>query len=334
MPSQYELKFVSTVEEGSKPKKALIFAIACLKTLLLLIKGWPQVAHIHFTSRASSLRKLILAHLCRLFGKEVILHSHGAEYHLFVKSLRPSFRRWTVDTLKMANCLICLSERWRRFFVDLGVNKRHTVVLPNPIAPAPHVQKIENKSCVQFLFLGEIGIRKGAFDIVKAVSILPDRVKNNIRVLIVGNGMIQELRKAIENANLCGIIQVADWVDAETRDKLLAESDALLLPSYNEGLPMSVLEAMSFALPVITTPVGGIPEYVHDRESGLLIEPGNVRALANAIQQLACDPDLRSKLGNAAREAVKPLDVKLYCAKLGTVYDYVISKGHPPEDLA
>jgi glycosyltransferase involved in cell wall biosynthesis len=85
----------------------------------------------------------------------------------------------------------------------------------------------------------------------------------------------------------------------------LANADAFVLPSHNEGLPMSLLEAMAATLPVISTPVGGIPEVVEHGVNGLITDAGNVQSLANNMRALVDDAELRAKLGRAARETIQ-----------------------------
>jgi glycosyltransferase involved in cell wall biosynthesis len=84
----------------------------------------------------------------------------------------------------------------------------------------------------------------------------------------------------------------------------LRRASAFLLPSHAEGLPMGLLEAMAHGLPVITTPVGGIPEVVKDRDTGLLVAPGDVGGLARAIACIARDTALREDMGRRGRVVV------------------------------
>jgi glycosyltransferase involved in cell wall biosynthesis len=93
-----------------------------------------------------------------------------------------------------------------------------------------------------------------------------------------------------------------------------------ILPSYNEGLPMALLEAMSWGLPVITTPVGGIPELVISGTNGLLVNPGDIAGLSAALQSLVASEQLRLQLGNAARATVMPFEIGKYFSQLASVY--------------
>ena len=115
-------------------------------------------------------------------------------------------------------------------------------------------------------------------------------------------------------------VTVLSWISPAERDQLLENADAFVLPSYNEGLPMSMLEAMAWGLPAIVTPVGGIPEVISDKQNGLLVQPGNQQQLVQAMQSLIEDERLRLALGTAGRNRVQSLDIKNYMSSLLKVY--------------
>jgi glycosyltransferase involved in cell wall biosynthesis len=127
------------------------------------------------------------------------------------------------------------------------------------------------------------------------------------RLRIVGkeeyDGEDESLRRSIAAV---GVTAAVDFLGVAGPDRLrevYRSADVFCLPSYREGLPLAILEAMAFGLPVVATPVGGIPDVVVDGESGLLVEPGDPKALADAITRLA-DAELRMRIGSTAREHI------------------------------
>jgi glycosyltransferase involved in cell wall biosynthesis len=174
---------------------------------------------------------------------------------------------------------------------------------------------------------------KGAFDLVQAVACLPEEARSRIRVVVAGNGALAELRAASSAAGI-DTIEVREWLDSAERDALLKRADAFVLPSYHEGLPMALLEAMAWGLPPICTPVGSIPEVVRHRLNGLLVPPGDIAQLATAIQRLAINPTERRRMGALARATVEPFAIDAYMSRLCHVYATVAATGLPPRALA
>jgi glycosyltransferase involved in cell wall biosynthesis len=113
-------------------------------------------------------------------------------------------------------------------------------------------------------------------------------------------------------------------VTGEQKNKLVLEADIFALPSYNEGLPIALLEAMAAGMAIITTPVGGIPEVITDGDNGFLVAPGNISDLAEKLTILVNNQELRQKMGWRNRKiAEQGLDVKPYAARLVSLYETV-----------
>ncbi|MCW5947240.1 MAG: glycosyltransferase family 4 protein [Fimbriimonadales bacterium] len=324
MPDSVHLRFISTMEDGSNVMKAFVFLLSIVRVFGLLLVGWPDVVHLHFTSRGSNLRKMTLARLAMLFRRRVIMHGHGGEFHLFVERLKPWYRKFTLKTLQRSNLVICLSESWREYYLTLGIDPPKLVALPNPVLVPDAVPNRSNRQRIQFLYLGLMSELKGVYDLLQAFASLPDSTRQKAQLVMAGNGELDKVRQIAAEIGIQGSVTVYDWVGPTERDRLLEESDVFLLPSYIEGLPMGMLEAMSYGMPVITTPVGGIPEYVKDGVTGLLIEPGAVDALAKAMETLIESEEMRLRIGAAGRDAVKPLDARVYCDKLAKLYSSVM----------
>ena len=124
-----------------------------------------------------------------------------------------------------------------------------------------------------------------------------------LRLVYAGKGSgVEETRRLADQLGLGGRVEFTGWLEAERARATLAAATIFVLPSFVEGMPMALLEAMALGLPVIATPVGGVPEIVTHQVDGLLVPPGDVDALAAAIARLMSEPALRERLGRAARE--------------------------------
>ena len=125
-----------------------------------------------------------------------------------------------------------------------------------------------------------------------------------LRIECAGDGDLDEAERAIASMGLADRVRIHGWIEPRHRDELLARATVFVLPSHAEGLPMSLLEAMAAGCPVVATAVGGIPDLVSHGVNGLLVEPGDAQALADAVGRVLADPKLARSLGRAARATV------------------------------
>jgi glycosyltransferase involved in cell wall biosynthesis len=210
-------------------------------------------------------------------------------------------KRMIVGQLEAAARVLVLSESWRRFVAEIAP-RAETAVVPNYV-DVPDGAALRARPAREILFLGLIGERKGVFDLLPAFAAA--RAANGaLELTIGGNGAIGRARSEAQRLGVADHVDLRGWVGAQEREALLTRADIFALPSRNEGLPMSVLEAMARGLPVIATPVGGVPELIEDGVNGLLVPPADPDALARAILKLADDQEGRAALGRAARETI------------------------------
>jgi glycosyltransferase involved in cell wall biosynthesis len=150
-------------------------------------------------------------------------------------------------------------------------------------------------------FLGTLNASKGLDVLVKACSNLAQR--RPFRLAVAGDGPLrQELEAAADSSGLP--IAILGRLSSSDIPRFLAAVDVLAMPSYDEGLPRAVLEAMAMRVPVVASRVGGIPDAVQDRGTGLLVSPGDPEMLAAALHRVLDEPELASRLGDAGRRRV------------------------------
>jgi glycosyltransferase involved in cell wall biosynthesis len=322
LPRGIAATHIATMVEGSKPRKLATYLRALVQAWLRL-RERPDVVHIHFASRASSVRKMMLARLALALGCKVIMHAHGGGYPDYWASLTPRARQRVAQVLRRAHAVIVLGERWRGFFASIGVPPERLVVFSNPVAlpPAPPVRAPGARAV--FVFLGLVSEAKGVFDLVEALASLPAGTRARMKLVIAGNGEHAALRRRVAHHRLENEVEILGWVDAPQRDALLASADAFVLPSHGEALPMALLEAMAWGLPAVCTPVGSVCEVARHEHNALLAPVGDVAALARALERLALDHELRARMGTAARRSVEGMAVESYIEKLRALYEAV-----------
>lgn len=281
----------------------------------------PKVVSVHTASWNSFYRSFIYIAIARLVRLPVVLHIHPANFYEF-------YRRggWVRKSLiesagNMSAKIVFLTSSIRDHFVAVYPDK-DLYVLPNPVNVGQFTRR-ENtpeRNRLQLLFMGWIVKGKGVYDIV---DVIPGVLKSfpDARFVFAGNKEVEQLRSMIKQRGLGEVTSVPGWVSGQEKVDLLLGSGALLLPSYSEGVPNVILEAMASGLPIITTPVGGIPSILQHMVSGLFVNPGDKAELESAILQLLRDEVLARKISlEAQRLALELYNVDTVGKELELIY--------------
>lgn len=288
----------------------------------------PDIIHIHTSKGIAWLKDTFFILAAKAYGRRVVLHMHGGNFGELHDRNTRFVQSYTGKALRLSDAVILVSAAMKRRIARIIPNER-AIILRNCIAVDDISSHLFNRSSngTTALFLGVIGASKGVFDLLQCMSYLK---LNNISIhLWVGGGEEREgdLRRAqarLEELHLEDTCQLVGEVRGEKKARLLREANLFVLPSYHEGLPMAILEAMAAGLAVVSTPVGGIPEVIADGYNGFLITPGDVGALTDRLTMLANNPTLRRVMGWRSREmAVRELDVKAYVDRLVAIYELV-----------
>lgn len=277
-----------------------------------------KIIHVQGSHGASFHRKSIFVKIARRFGKKVVWHMHASQFVPFYEN--QSDKKEIVKTLNLADKLIVLSRYYYDFYKSIGVDENKIVILNNIVPKAEQKKVKHNDRKVHFLFLGEISHRKGAFDMIQAICNDYKEFDGKVEVRIGGNGETERIMSAIKDNGLEGTVKFEGWVNGQKKTDLLNWADVYILPSYNEGLPISILEALSYGCPIISTPVGGIEEVVKHRKNGLIVEPGNLLQIADAMKSYINSANRIQKEGAYSQEIVKPFLPEPVFLKLKEIY--------------
>lgn len=298
------MRFIPTWRLGPKAVKAFYMLQAMVRTaLLLLLDRRIRIVHIHGAANASFSRCRIFIGMARRFGKKVILHEHAADFKEFYEA--SADKQSIISVLRSVDLLIALSESWKQFYISIGMPAGKIEVLKNPVTPGQSENAKTAHHPLRALYLGEISRRKGATDLLTALSSGKEFFDGKIEVRFGGNEVDGDIRSEIEAKGLQNTALYMGWVSGSAKTEALEWADIYILPSYNEGLPIAILEAMASGMPVITTPVGGIPELVRDGNNGTLIPPGRSDCIAAALRWYISNPQQVEILGRKALSDVR-----------------------------
>ena len=287
-----------------------------------------DIAHLHVApGRPLPLvRALAMCAAARMAGAGVVCHVHSAR----LNGGRPEevypgpLYRWLLRRLSVAHTIVTVSDRGRdllrRYVPGVEVETIDNAV---EVAAFPRAHPATEPPVV--VFVGTISERKGLRDLLSAAIELRERgiEKWTLRVVgganEVGEKEAESIREAYRSAGFGD--SLVGSLDAPGVRRELAAAAVFVLPSYAEGQPIAILEAMAAGLPVVSTRVGAVPDVVTDDVSGLLVECGAPTALAVALERLITDPSLRQRFGDEGYRVVSERhDVPVLAEHLGELY--------------
>ena len=289
-------KFVATTTSGSKASKALQLVAALSRcTALLLFDRKIKIVHIHAATKLSFRRKALFVSLAKFFGKKVVFHAHGGGFKDYYEQNKDRMTR----VLRKCDCIVALSQEWQAFFAD--EMKLPNVRVVNNVIEAPVVNEMPHDGKLHLLFLGLVTKQKGIFDLLDVIAAHKADFEGRL-LLHVGGSENPEFDRMIDSNGLSSLVRHEGWVSGDKKIALLNMCDVFVLPSYVEGLPISILEAMSYSKPIVATTVGGIPSIVENGKNGFLHEPGDKSKLYEAINYYLSHPQECGAHGEISRK--------------------------------
>ena len=303
-----ELEYFASVGVGERKDKLRQTAAAQARFVKRLAGGWrPDVFHIHCGGVVSITRKLAYITEIRAVGIPIVLHVHGSNHMEQIYNRSPWHARGVRKLFKQASRIVVVSQymedRIKEWMgPDFPVGRVYNPVPTREYDPIPGFERSDRPVV---LFMGWIIEAKGIFDLLAVVPRLA-AAHPEVLVRFGGDGVHMERFQA--EASLCPTqynLEVAGWVTGQAKLDAYAGADIFCLPSYSEGLPISVLEAMSARLPIVATRISGVPEQVLEGETGLLFEPKDQDTLFEHLSGLLGDLERARVMGLAGRARVE-----------------------------
>jgi glycosyltransferase involved in cell wall biosynthesis len=318
--ARWHIEYIATASHGTALAKIRVLAAALVHFLWLLGSGRVAIVHAHSASRASFWRKSIFILLAIAMRKPTILHLHGGKFEHFYRDECGAVRKALVRSiLTRVDRVVVLSPRWKHQVQAIAPDA-NVLILFNPVVVTP-VRNADRTSSNVLLFLGRLTREKGLFDLLEAIAIIQRRFPNVV-LRCGGEGDSAVVKDRANELRIAERVELLGWLSGTAKQRALSEAAVYVLPSYAEGLPMAVLEAMAAGIPVVCTCVGGIPDAIEDGVEGFLVEPGDVNALADRIERLLRDVGLRDEFGLAAwTKAKKHFSTEHVIAELEALYE-------------
>lgn len=266
-----------------------------------------RIVHLHTCSGVSFYRSLIDLVTAKRCGCRTILHVHGAAFDEFHARANPLARRWIAWGLARADRVVALSDTWAQKLRRMSAAARVTVVA-NGVAVPPLPERHPSSGQLRLLFLARLDDWKGVDDLLDAMAILR-RGFTEAELILAGPagsaGNECTLAGKLDSRAIGPHVRWVGAVNEGDKEALFRECNVYVQPSWNEGMPIALLEAMARGMPVVATSVGAVPEIIRDGVEGLLVEPHVPAALAAAVERIRSEPFLGERLGTAARATIE-----------------------------
>lgn len=305
LEEDYEITYVESYRDGSKLKKLLKGISGYFHFAIVLLCHKPGIVHIHSSFGPSFYRKMPFIYMASWTKIPIINHIHGADFDEFYVKASENKREKIRKVYSKCSLLVALSEEWKERLSQIVPSEKVVVIENYSTLHEDALKERMERNCNNtVLFLGELGKRKGCYDIPSVIKMVKESIPN-VRFVLAGAGSEADeknIKQLIEDKGVRNNTVFPGWVRGEEKDILLRDADVFFLPSYNEGMPMSVLDAMGYGLPIVSTNVGGIPKIVHDGENGHCCEAGDVANLSTGIIDLLTDGKKREA---AIKESIK-----------------------------
>jgi glycosyltransferase involved in cell wall biosynthesis len=332
----YRLTHMATYQPGSVATRVRASVWGMGKIAAALLVRRPDIIQIQVASTGSFARKILVGWMARARRVPMIVRIHGGGFDAFLRR-SPAWvlaaARWW---LAGADQVIALSERWAERLRPLlpGVTIE---VVPNPIEVARYCDLAQARfakpqwpegETPHALFLGDVIGRKGVFDLIAAWAEVV-RAHPGAKLTIAGTGNMAGARAAAREAGIEDAVQLPGWVTFPEKRRLLADATLFVLPSYVEGVPISLLEAMAAGLPSVVTPVGGVLDAITDGKEALVVDPGDRTALAQALLGLVEQPSRAREMAQFARRRADAFDISVYASGLDVLYHRLLGERAP-----
>jgi glycosyltransferase involved in cell wall biosynthesis len=340
LPKRVRLQFIDTssrrrpgAETGTWSLSNMISAISdCARFARIAVLCRPEICHIATSVGLSFLKHSVCIVIARLLGSKVVLHPH-CSFYFFYQRRTKSWQWFARKVIGLCHIVIILSNEWKELQEILPSCQLY--YLPNAINLSGYVEvglerlaSKNDKFCLHVLYLGHVGKDKGSFDLISAAKKVVGQ-ENRVIFDLVGHeqalGDIKRLNEEVIEAGFEQFIHFQSPVKGAEKIKLFRSADIFVYPSYHEGMPMAVIEAMACGLPIIATQVGGLPDLVFPDVNGLLVPVGQPDRLAAAIQLLIDEPQLRySMQAGSYRLAQENFDIEKLVIRLLDIYQAVL----------
>jgi glycosyltransferase involved in cell wall biosynthesis len=327
--NRFDIDALDSSQISNPPPKLFIRSVMAGRRLFILmyrlIFNRIDVVLIFSSDGASAIEKGVMVWMCYLFKRPALIFpragnliSQTSRSPLMLKLIRFLYGYSTV--------FLCQGVKWKGYAINqLGLDKSKVKVVNNWTATEKQIEtgknrKSEINNTSKLIFVGWLEKYKGVFELLHACNNLHNK-GIRFRLTFVGSGNAEKAAKHfVKEHNLEKCIVFFGWANSQAVDSILEKNDIFVLPSWAEGLPNAMIEAMAAGLATVVTSVGVILDYVKDGEHAIIVPPYDVAALESALTKIILDTELRKSIAsNGHQLAIDSFSVEENTKRLGDI---------------
>ncbi len=294
------LFYVSTATRKNALMKVFFFAIKMPIIFFILLFKKIDIVHVHMAEKNSVFRKGVIIQLSKIIGCKIIIHMHAGPFMNWYGNLSCRTQRRVKRILDKANIILVLGKFWKEQAKDI-IGEERIKVLYNGVECPP----INNYNALakDISFVGHLRKEKGIFEFLESIKSIRSKLPESTKIHLCGSSDQFDIKQKLSEMGIDDIVYFHGWLNNTNLKKIFSNTAINVLPTYIEGLSMSVLESMAAGIPIITTNITTMPELL----DGIIemITPGDISALSNIILDLIYDSDKRKKISDTEYERVK-----------------------------
>lgn len=322
LEKKYDIRYIESYCDGYKLSKIYKAVQAYIIFLKEVIFNRPDLLHVHSSFGGSFYRKLPFIIIASWLNIPIINHIHGSDLTSLYINASKKKRKLVTKCFDRCTHLVVLSYEAKKKMqivktkTPITIIENYGIVHKDSLRQKNHIRK-------KILFLGFITELKGCLDIPEiACKII--RKCNNVEFILAGTGNVEEIKKILYRKKIDGYFSFPGWVRNEKKDNLFKEADIFFLPSYTEAMPMSILEAMGYGLPIVASDVGGIPQLIENGKNGFMSTPGDIDGFASNLLTLIKNSNLSYEMGKySMKKLYKEYSLENHLEKIIRLYEYV-----------
>lgn len=293
-----DMHFIPTFNGGNFLYKIIYFIIHFFLITSFLKTNKNASIYMHISYKGSFIRAYLIEKYCFKKHINVIVHLHGSQFDKWYYKSGPRLKRKINSFLVESNNIIVLGNKWEKIIQSIEPKAKTTIIENAVFIPA---QKVAWNGTLNILFMGVLIKRKGIFDLVDVLDKLNQDSNLKYTLLIAGSGPEEKELKHVFNEKKLHNVQFLGWIKEEEKEAIYRKAQMMVLPSYNEGMPMALLEAMSYGLPIVSTDVGDISSLICNGKNGFLVKPGDAYGMVNGIKFIFNNPNNWEQMSKNSR---------------------------------